>query len=64
MKVRQLEGISSCKFLAAGLRRVERRLSGWLEEDMVDGWKKICWMIGVRSGGWLEEYLLDDWQKI
>ncbi len=31
---------------------------------MADGWKKIWWMVGGRSGGWLEEDLVDDWMKI
>jgi hypothetical protein len=35
-----------------------------LEEDLVDGWKKIWWIIGRRSGGWLEEDLVDGWKKI
>ncbi len=59
MKVRQLESNSGCKFLAAGLRRIERRFGGWLVECLVDGWKKMrldgwkkIWsMVGRRSGG-------------
>ncbi len=34
-------------------------LVGSLEEDLVDGWKKICWIVGRRCGGWLKEDLLD-----
>jgi hypothetical protein len=30
----------------------------------VDGWKKIWWMVGMRSGNWLEEDLVDNWKKI
>jgi hypothetical protein len=40
---------------------------------MADDWKKVCWIIGRRSGEWLEEDtvwwmvgrdLVDDWKKI
>jgi hypothetical protein len=34
-----------------------------LEEDLVDGWKKIWWMVGIRSVGWLDEDLVDSWKK-
>jgi hypothetical protein len=44
----------------------------WLKEDLVDGWKKIWWMIGRisewmvrrRSGGWLVVDIVDGWKKI
>jgi hypothetical protein len=35
-----------------------------LEEDMVDVWKKVWWIIGRRSDKWLEEDLVDGWKKI
>jgi hypothetical protein len=76
MKVRQLEGISGCEFLASGLRRVKRglfdgwrkiwwmvgrRYSGWLEKDMKDGWKKVWWTVGRIYCGWLKYYGYDGW---
>jgi hypothetical protein len=39
---------------------VGRRSGGWLDEDLLAGWKKIWWIVGRRSGGLLEEDLLDD----
>jgi hypothetical protein len=53
-----------CGWMEEILWMIGRRSGGWLEEDMVDVWKKVWWMLGRRSDKWLEEDLVDGWKKI
>jgi hypothetical protein len=48
-------------FFNANPGRIIGRGSGrWLEEDMLDSWKKVWWMVERRSAGWLKRDLVDN----